>query len=99
MVAAEFDGDVLIVRPSGPITREDLEVLSRTADAYLATHGTISGVMVHTPVFPGYASPGAFADHIRFVANHHARVRRIALVTDSALAPIAQFVANNVVGL
>ena len=99
MLTAEFDGDVLVVRPEGRIARDDVATLTQTADAYLAAHGTISGVMVQTPVFPGFASAAAFADYVRFIADHHARVRRIALVTDSALAPIAQFVANHVVGL
>ena len=31
---------------------------------------------------------GAFADYARFIADHHARVRRLALATDSALAPV-----------
>jgi hypothetical protein len=99
MLTTEFEGDVLVVRPDGPIAREDVATLTQTADEYLAAHTTISGVMVQTPMFPGFSSAAAFGDYIRFIADHHARVRRIALVTDSALAPIAQFVANYVVGL
>jgi hypothetical protein len=68
-------------------------------DDYLADHPKIAGVMVETPTFPGFASVGAFADYARFIADHHARVRRLALVTDSALAPVAEFMANHVVGL
>jgi hypothetical protein len=55
--------------------------------------------MIETQTFPGYADLKAFADHVHFVAGHHSRVLRIALVTDSALAPIAEFVANHVVGV
>jgi hypothetical protein len=55
--------------------------------------------MIKTETFPGFASIGAFADYARFIADHRARVRRVALVTDSALAPIAEFVANHVVGV
>jgi len=99
MLNAQFDGDVLRVRPDGPITGEDVATLTRMADDHLATHPKIAGVMVHTQKFPGFASVAAFADYARFIADHHARVRRLALVTDSALAPIAEFVANHVVGL
>jgi hypothetical protein len=42
---------------------------------------------------------GAFADYARCIAGHRARVRRIALVTDSALAPISEFIANYGVGV
>ena len=99
MLNVQFDGDVLAVRPDGPITREDVGTLTRTADEYLADHPKIAGVMVETRTFPGFASVGAFADYARFIADHHAHVRRVALVTDSALAPIAEFMANHVVGV
>ena len=88
MLNVQFDGDVLAVRPDGPITREDVGTLTRAADEYLADHPKIAGVMVETRTFPGFASVGAFADYARFIADHHAHVRRLALVTDSALAPV-----------
>jgi SpoIIAA-like len=99
MLSAQFEGDVLRVRPDGAITSEDVATLTRTADEHLATHPKIAGVMVQTRTFPGFASLTAFADYARFIADHHARVRRLALVTDSALAPVAEFMANHVVGL
>ena len=99
MLKVQIDGDVLAVRPDGPITREDVGALTRTADEYLAGHPKIAGVMVETRTFPGFASVGAFADYARFIADHHAHVRRVALVTDSALAPISKFIANYVVGV
>lgn len=99
MLTVQFDGDVLAVWPEGPITREDVVTLTRTADEYLAGHPKIAGVIVETRKFPGFASVGAFADYARFIADHHARVLRVALVTDSALAPIAEFMANHVVGV
>jgi SpoIIAA-like len=99
MLNVQFDGDVLAVRPDGPITREDVATLTRAADEYLADHAKIAGVMVETRAFPGFASVGAFADYARFIADHHAHVRRLALVTDSALAPVAEFMANHVVGV
>ena len=99
MLNVQIDGDVLAVRPDGPITREDVATLTRAADEYLADHPKITGVMVETRTFPGFASVGAFADYARFIADHHAHVRRLALVTDSALAPVAEFMANHVVGV
>jgi hypothetical protein len=99
MLNAQFDGDVLVLRPDGPIGRADIATLTKTVDDYLAGHPRVAGVMVETASFPGYAELAAFADHVRFVAEHRARVRRVALVTDSALAPVAQFFANHVVGI
>jgi ATP-binding cassette, subfamily B, bacterial HlyB/CyaB len=66
-VLVQFDGDVLAVRPDGPITREDVGTLPRTADEYLADHPKIAGLMVETRTFPGFASIGAFADYARLL--------------------------------
>jgi len=99
MLSVQFDGDVLRVQPEGPITSDDVATLTRTVDEYLSDRPKIAGVMVETPAFPGFASVGAFADYARFIADHHARVRRVALVTNSALAPVAEFMANHVVGV
>ena len=40
MLKVQFDGDVHKVQPDGPITREDVATLTRTADEYLAGHPT-----------------------------------------------------------
>ena len=49
--------------------------------------------------FPSFASAGAFVDYARFIAQHRARVQRVALVNNSALAPVAKFMANRIVGV
>ena len=33
MLTVQFDGDVLVVRPDGPIRREDVATLTRTVPA------------------------------------------------------------------
>ena len=99
MLRVQFDVDVLRVQPDGPITREDVATLARTADEYLASHAKIAGAMLETRTFPSFASAGAFVDYARFIAQHRAQVRRVALVTNSALAPVAKFIANRVVGV
>jgi len=43
MLKVQFDGDVLGVCPDGPITREDVATLTRTADEYLADHPKMAG--------------------------------------------------------
>jgi hypothetical protein len=55
MLKVQFDGDVLAVRPDGPITREDVATL-RAADDHHAGHPRIAGVMVGTRTLPGCAS-------------------------------------------
>src|SRR6516225_7080859 len=52
MLKLQFDGDVLVVQPEGPITRENVATLTRMADEYVAGHPKIAGVMVKTRTFP-----------------------------------------------
>ena len=99
MLTAQFNDDVLVVRPEGAITSADVTTLESAANGYLAMHPQIPGVMIETRAFPGFANIGAFSGYVRFVLSHRARVRRIALVTNSMLAPIARFMANHVVGV
>jgi hypothetical protein len=39
--------------------------------------------MIHSESFPGWESFGALVSHLRFVADHHRQIERIAAVTDS----------------
>jgi len=54
-------------------------------------------VVVHARAVPGWRNGRALARHVRFVADHHRRVRRVALAVDGALADLAPAVANRVV--
>ena len=99
MLTAQFNEDVLVVRPEGAITSADVTTLEAAANGYLATHPQIPGVMIETRTFPGFANVGAFSGYVRFVLGHRTRVRRIALATNSMLAPIAKFMANQVLGV
>jgi hypothetical protein len=99
MLKPQFDGELLVLRPDGPITREDVAALTRAVDEHLASRAKLAGAMIETPAFPGYADPMAFADHMRFVATHYGRVRRIALVTDSPLAAVAETIAGHIASL
>jgi hypothetical protein len=69
-------------------------LLSTTVDAYLAGHSNIHGVLIHAKSFPGWDSFAGCVAHIRFVRDHHQKVERVALVTDSAIARVAEALAN-----
>ena len=81
---------VLLLKPSAPLTNEDFQGLAAAADAYLADHDKLHGVMIHAKSFPGWENFGGFTSHMHFVREHHNRVERIAIVTDSQIAAVAQ---------
>lgn len=87
-------GGILRVTPSGALTAEDFTGLARFADAYLNTHGTIGGLLIEAQAFPGWDSFTALTAHLRFFRDHQRRIERIALVTDSAIAHVAELLAK-----
>ena len=53
------------------------------------------GMLIHAEAFPGWENFAGLAAHIRFVRNHHQKIERVALVTDSPVARVAEAVAEH----
>jgi hypothetical protein len=88
---------VLHVRPESVLTESDFAGLAAKVDPYIETHGALHGLIIDAPKFPGWDSFGALAAHIRFVRDHHRRVEKIALVTDSAMGNVVERLASHFV--
>ena len=81
---------ILVLKPQGPLSKEDFDGLTTAVDSYLTEHPTLHGVLVHSREFPGWQDLGGFAAHMRFFRDHHKKVERVAVVTDSQFAGIAE---------
>lgn len=81
---------ILVLKPDESLSKEDFAGLSAAVDTYLADHASIHGVLIHAVAFPGWENFAGLAAHIRFVRNHHQRIERVALVTDSPVARVAE---------
>jgi hypothetical protein len=86
---------IVVMKPKAPLSKEDFGGLSAAVDAYLSDHAGIRGVLIHAAAFPGWESFAGFVAHMRFVRDHQKKVGRVALVTDSALAGVAEAVAGH----
>jgi len=86
---------IVIIEPSGPITRSDLEALTRDVDNYVRQKGMIRGMIIHTRSFPRWHDPGAFLKDMKFVFAHQRKIQRIASVTDSKLLFIVHSIARH----
>ena len=53
--------------------------------------------MIDAKSFPGWDSFGALVSHLKFVADHHRQIERIAAVTDSAFLKIVPRIASHFV--
>jgi hypothetical protein len=88
---------ILHVRPTSALEQEDFAQLAKTVDPYIGETGELAGLVIEAPSFPGWESLGAMAAHFRFVRDHHKHIRKIALVTDSALGNVAEHLASHFV--
>jgi hypothetical protein len=88
---------ILVLRPEGALRAEDFAALAGAVDPYIEQHGGLKGVLVEAAAFPGWESFAALVSHVRFVRDHHRRIRRIAVVTDSAVLTAAPTIASHFV--
>lgn len=93
----DTEHSILYLRPKSALGQDDFAQLAKTVDPYIEKTGHLAGLIIEAPKFPGWESLGAMAAHIRFVRDHHKRIRKIGLVTDSALGNVAERLASHFV--
>ena len=86
---------LVIVEPQETLSREDFQELSEAVDRHLEQNVSLHGLMIKTRKFPGWDSFAAFTTHIRFIRDHHQKIEKVALVTDSAVAYLAPVLAKH----
>ncbi len=91
------DEGIVVVEPSGPLSEEDFTALTTAVDAYLVSHASLKGLVIHTRKFPGWEDLAGFVHHLRFVKDHHQKIERLAVVSDSVLASIMPQLAEHFV--
>ncbi|MEJ2230118.1 MAG: STAS/SEC14 domain-containing protein [Nitrospirales bacterium] len=88
---------ILIVIPEGPLEKNDFEALARDVDPYIEAQGKLNGLLISARLFPGWKDFAALVSHLRFVKNHHQKIRKVAAVTDSGFLSILPHIANHFV--
>lgn len=91
------DEGIVIIEPSSPLEQSDFEKLTKEVDAYINEKGCINGIIIHTKPFPGWENFSAFTHHMKFVKNHHHKIKRVAAVTDSKFLTIIPVIAKHFV--
>ena len=91
------ENSVLHVRPTGPLSEDDFDTLAKAVDPFIESTGGLGGLLLEVPRFPGWENVGAAARHFRFVRDHHRKITKVAVVTDSALGGAAEHIATHFV--
>lgn len=77
------DRSLLILRPHGELEAGDFERVAAAVDPWIEKTGGLSGLVILAEEFPGWDNFAALGSHLRFVREHHAKIRRVAIVTNS----------------
>ena len=88
---------ILYVRPKAALAEDDFKKLAAAVDPHIEATGGLAGLIIEAPAFPGWDSLGALVAHLRFVHDHHRHIRKIGVVTDSALGNAAGHLASHFV--
>jgi len=93
----ETANSILYLWPKSALEQSDFVQLANTADPYIEEVGGLTGLIIEARTFPGWESLGAMAAHFRFVKDHHKHIKKIGLVTDSALGNVAEHLSSHFV--
>jgi hypothetical protein len=88
---------VLHVRPTGRLRERDFDTLAQAVDPYIEQTGGLTGLVLEAARFPGWEDLGAAAHHFQFIRDHHRKIRKVAVVTDSPLGTAAEQIASHFV--
>ena len=81
---------IAVLEPQGALSREDFERAAKVIDPFIEKTTRLNGLIIYTKDFPGWNSFAALASHLKFVKEHHKKVKRIALCTDSVAGNFAK---------
>lgn len=85
---------VLIVKPLGPLAEEDFTAIAHDADDYIQSHGTLNGLMICSEKFRGWKNLQGLWSHLRFVRDHHKKIKKVAFVCDSIIPKLVINIAK-----
>ena len=99
MLSVEIDegNGIAVLEPDGALSKGDFELAAKIIDPYIEKTGQLRGLIIHTKSFPGWDSFAALSSHLRFVKDHHRKISRVAISTDSVVGNFAEAVAGHFV--
>ncbi len=97
MIESELDtaNSILRIRPESALEAKDFEALAQKVDPYLEAEGELRGLIIEIPSFPGWKNLSSMLAHFRFVQDHHKRIGKVAVVTDSFVGEMAEHLASH----
>lgn len=97
MIAIEVDiqNRIVLLHPNGTLSESDFAKVSGVIDPYIAKSGSLLGLIISIKEFSGWESFGALVKHIKFIKNHHTKLAKVAIVTDSKIGDLGEKVGSH----
>lgn len=86
---------ILFVTPLSLFEESDFLELAKVADPYIEKTGDLNALIIDTPKFPGWENFAAAIAHFQFIRDHQKHIKKVALVTDSAIGNMAEHLASH----
>jgi hypothetical protein len=96
-ITVDKEKAIVTLEPEGKLQARDFETAVRVIDPFIEIRGGLIGLMIYTKEFPGWKDFAALVGHLKFIKNHHKKVKRLAFVTDSAIGDLAEKVGAHFV--
>jgi hypothetical protein len=88
---------ILVIRPQSALEAADFQRITHEVDPYIEANGKLRGVMVESRSFPGWKDFASLLAHLKFVKDHHRRIAKVAVVSDSSILSAAPKIASHFV--
>ncbi len=88
---------ILVIRPQESLEAADFQKLAQEIDPYIEANGKLHGVLIDAKSFPGWKDLAALVAHLRFAREHHRKIERVAVVSDSNFLTMAPQIAGHFV--
>ncbi len=96
-VTLDKETKIVTLQPDGALTKEDFDEAIKVIDPFIEAEGDLNGVIIYTESFPGWENFAALSRHLSFVKNHHKKIKKLAMVTDSFIGAFSEHISSHFV--
>lgn len=96
-VDLDKENALVTVTPHGALEREDFVKIIEEVDPLIEEKGALSGFIINAQHFPGWHDFGSLLAHLKFVEDHHRKINKVAIVSDSAVLSILPKITDHFV--
>ena len=89
-ITLDPENAIVMLEPHGTLSEEDFRRVRAAVDPFIELHQGLHS-------FPGWDSFSAMISHLTFVHNHHKKVKRIAVASDSNLGNVAEALGSHLI--